>query len=214
MISWGWKYRLTPVLTIYGSDFGIQMMLFTGYSPVAHSDAVIAVVMLNNALLLICNIIVLRMAGQHEERMNDKLRRAIFGWLGRFICRKYKVYPETSSKTESRRNKPIASVSNDRAASCETSDNALSTTPALSNAGLNPDPHKLSRADRGLLLSASRLHHPLAEGRSPRGSSGVSDNDSFQEEWEKAARILDRFLGICCFLLMVFTLLGVYFVYS
>ena len=171
---------------------------------VAGSDVMIAVVMLINALVLMCNIIVLRMAGQYKERMGKKLRRVIFGWLGRLLCCKFKINPETNFQTRSQNDRTTASKSKERT-DCETSyDDTRVTNPELSNAGPNPDPQTLSRADKELLLTLNRLLHPLEE-----HSVNGSIQESIQEEWQQAARILDRFFGICCFLLMMFTLLCV-----
>ena len=42
-------------------------------------------------------------------------------------------------------------------------------------------------------------------------SLGMPQEEAMHEEWQQAVRILDRFFGICCFLLMVLILFGVYF---
>ena len=170
----------------------------------------IAVVMVINVLAVLCNIIVLRMAGQHDERMNEKLRRAIFDWLGRLLCRRYKISPETSSKTQDREDIRVAPIPQDIPNNEKSQNDTSARKPELSNVNLNPDLHTLSKEDRDLLLYLARLHLPLAD-HTGNGPLDRQPKESFQEEWQQAARILDRFFGIFCFLLMVFTLLGVYF---
>ena len=176
---------------------------------VAVSDVMIAVVMLINTLILVCNIIVLRMAGKHEGRMNERLRRVIFRWLGRLFCRKCKVNPDTGSKTQSPKVEQIAPKSNDMSGDSTSNDevHSMNMEPPVHP---NPDLRILAKEDKQLSLSLARPQPSLPE-LSVNGSLCMQDKESFLQEWHQAARILDRFFGCSCFLLMVFMLLVVYF---
>ena len=181
--------------------------------PYCISDAMIAMVMLINALVLICNIIVLRMAGQHEERMSDKLRRTIFDCLGRLVCCKSKSNSVHNSKTQNPMYTPTAPMGNE--ITCRETSNNDTPVPNVERASVdrNLDLHTLSKGKKKLSVSLAHPQRPLAD-LSFNGSLGVQDKEFFQEEWQQAARILDRFFGICCFLLMFVTVLGMYFNYG
>ena len=166
-----------------------------------------------NVLILICNIIVLRMAGPHGVRMSDTFRRTIFGCLGRCLCCKYKTNPHSSFKIQNPIDKPNTSVTNHTTGSWASRNNNPAINTKRPGADPNPDLHTPSKEDKQLSLSLARTDHPLAE-HPVNASLGMPQEEAMQEEWQQAARILDRFFGICCFMLMVFLLFGVYFLFT
>ena len=113
-------YRLVFCIWTYGNSemkvsprqsWNIICLLIARYY-FAISDGMTAMVMVINVLTIICNIIVLRMAGQYGVRMSDTFRRTIFGCLGRCLCCKYKINPHSSFKIQKRIDEPNTLVTN------------------------------------------------------------------------------------------------------